>query len=258
MVEVEEAMVKEKATLRKVDVEVAETQVEAVVAEAETIKVLRVEVTEAAEVLAAGVIEREKALVKVEVDTPVTATLPLSSTQHWNVIYQTDQSFVFRHQQYESILSTSRGKCQFERLVCEAEPGASIVLDSTRARLVPLLRLMSTLVKPRYLEQTTKVRCAEGLGCLNASLKNEYTSSRGGHILHPQGSLVGQRMEELRLQVRHKAETQILLPKVSHRRVTHILKSTTPRTTYTDLFQVAKSHGQSQLRAGLTEGHPYV
>lgn len=84
-----------KATLRKVDVEVAETQVVAVVAEAETIKVSRVEVAEAAEVSAAVVIEREKALVEVEVDTSVTATLPLSSTQDRNVIYQADQSLVF-------------------------------------------------------------------------------------------------------------------------------------------------------------------
>ncbi len=82
------------------------------------------------------------------------------------------------------------------------------------------------------------------------------SGSRGGHALHPRGPLVSQRMEELRLQVTHEAETRILLPKPSstHRTVSRIPKSTTPRTTRTDSFQVAKSRGANsnlgKYRAG--------
>lgn len=48
------------------------------------------------------------------------------------------RDYLLCQHRYGSILSTSRGKCQFERLVCKAEPGASIVLDSARARPVPV------------------------------------------------------------------------------------------------------------------------
>ncbi|KAI0771811.1 hypothetical protein BC629DRAFT_756991 [Irpex lacteus] len=79
---------------------------------------------------------------------------------------------------------------------------------------------------------------------------------RGGHALHPRGPLVSQRMAELRLE----SEANILLPKPSNTRrtgtVSRIPKSTTPRTTGTDSFQVAKPHGagQSQIKASHAGG----